>query len=200
MNVYRCQPVAVPLDAVVSVPGSKSITNRALILAALADGTSVLRGILLAEDTRLMIDALRTLGVSITVDESSLTAEVTGCGGWVPASEGRIHCGNAGTVMRFCTALCALARGRFELDGSLRMRERPIGPLVELLRMQGCPIEYAEQEGYPPIIVHGRGLGGGQLSIPAPESSQFLSAVLMVAPYAAQDLLLEVRGATPSLP
>ena len=200
MNAYRCQLVDRPLDATVTLPGSKSITNRVLITAALADGTSLLHNILIADDTNLMIAALRALGIFITLDESSCTAEVTGCGGLLPASHARIECGNAGTVMRFCTALCALGQGRFELDGSTRMRERPIGPLVDMLRNLGTHVEYLDEDGYPPLVIHADGLRGGTLSVPAPESSQFVSALLLTSPYGMRDLMLEIRGKIPSGP
>ena len=197
---YQCQPAKAPLDAVVRLPGSKSITNRALIAAALANGTSLLRGLLVADDTRLMIDALRSLDIAITVDQSGTVAEVSGCGGHISAGEGSIACGNAGTVMRFCTALTALGHGRFELDGVQRMRQRPIGGLVDVLRALGAGIEYAGVEGFPPLVVHGSGLRGGEVLFDAPVSSQLVSALLLVAPYASRDVLIEVRGDVPSVP
>ena len=148
-SVYKCKPADRPLDAVVSVPGSKSITNRALIAAALADGTSILSNPLLADDTRLMIEALRSLGIRITVDENECLAEVSGCRGLIPVSEGNLDCGNAGTVMRFCTALVSLGQGRFELDGVGRMRQRPIGGLVDVLRPTPSDDRGPEVTGHP---------------------------------------------------
>src|SRR5438093_13509490 len=117
MQLYRCRPVTCPFDATVTIPGSKSITNRTLITASLADGRSILRHILLAEDTLLMIDALRALGIAITLDEKGFTAEVTGCRGHIPSEEAHLFCGNSGTTMRFCAALVALGDGHFTLDG-----------------------------------------------------------------------------------
>lgn len=198
--MHRCQPVKGPLDAVVTLPGSKSITNRALITAALADGASLLTGLLLAEDTRLMIDALRALGVAVTVDKNTCAAEVTGCRGYIPAEAAKLLCGNAGTVMRFCTALVALGQGRFELDGTSRMRERPIGQLVEVLQALGAGVEYFARDGYPPLAVHANGLRGGRVSFRSPESSQMVSAVLLASPYAAGDVFIEVTGDRPSTP
>lgn len=200
MSNYHCQPVETPLDTVVRMPGSKSITNRALIAASLADGTSLLRGFLPADDTRLMIDALRSFDIAITVDESGAAAEVSGCGGHIPAGEGAVSCGNAGTVMRFCTALASLGHGRFKLDGVERMRQRPIGGLVDALKALGAGIEYAGAEGFPPLVVHGSGLHGGQVSFDSPASSQLISALLLVAPYASRDVMIEVRGDVPSVP
>ena len=197
---YNCKPVDRPLDAVVTVPGSKSITNRALIVAALADGTSILSNLLLADDTRLMIGALTSLGIGITVDEDECLAEVSGCRGLIPASEGTLDCGNAGTVMRFCTALVSLGQGRFELDGAERMRQRPIGELVDVLQSLGAGVEFLDRQGYPPLAVHAKGLRGGHIEFRSPPSSQFVSAVLLVAPYAARDVLVDVTGNVTSEP
>ncbi len=200
MSIYHCQPLRGQLDATVTLPGSKSITNRALIVAALADGLSLLTGVLFAQDTRLMIDALRALGIALTVDEHACVAEITGCRGHIPAGEAELFCGNAGTVMRFGTALVALGHGRFQLDGVERMRQRPIGELVEALRALGTGVEYLCREGYPPIAVHAGGLRGAHVSLTSPASSQFVSALLLAAPYAAQDVLIEAAGDVPSIP
>ena len=197
---YNCQPVDRPLDAVVTVPGSKSITNRALIAAALADGSSILSNLLLADDTRLMFEALRSLGIRITVDESECLAEVSGCRGLIPVSEGKLDCGNAGTVIRFCTALVSLGQGRFELDGVERMRQRPIGGLVDVLQSLGAGVEFLDRQGYPPLAVHANGLTGGHIEFRSPPSSQFVSAVLLVAAYAARDVLVDVTGDVTSEP
>lgn len=200
MKSYHCRPADRPLDATVTLPGSKSITNRALLIAALADGQSILKGVLLAEDTLLMIDALRTLGIRISVDEAAGVAEVTGCGGHVPSSGAELFCGNSGTTIRFCSALASLARGRFTLDGIARMRERPIAALGDVLNALGAGIEYADRPGYPPLTIHASGLSGGKVGIHDVPSSQMISALLMVAPYAAQDIMVEATGNLPSLP
>lgn len=200
MDEYVCQPASAPLDASVRLPGSKSITNRALIIAALADGHSLLTDILLADDTRLMLEALRSLGIAVTLDEAGPHAEVSGCGGHLPATEANISCGNAGTVMRFGAALAATGFGTFELDGVERMRARPIGDLVDALRMLGCGVEFLGVEGYPPIRVYARGLRGGEVAFAAPSSSQFISALLLAAPCAGQDVFIEIAGPVPSVP
>ncbi len=200
MEPYQCQPLAGPIDEAIRLPGSKSITNRALITAAMADGHSVLSGILLAVDTRLMIEALRSLGIAITIDEDTKTAEITGCGGQLPASEAAIHCGNAGTVMRFVSAIVATGYGRFHLDGMARMRHRPIGALVEALRGLGARIEHEAADGYPPLVVHAVGLAGGTVTVDSPASSQMVSAVLLAAPFAMNDVMIDVTGAVPSVP
>jgi 3-phosphoshikimate 1-carboxyvinyltransferase len=200
MNDYHCKTINHTIDATVALPGSKSITNRALIAAALADGDSILSGVLLAEDTRLMIDALRQLGVAVTIDESECLAEVSGCRGHLPASDADLFCGNSGTTIRFCAALCATAHGQFRLDGIERMRERPIGGLVEALRALGSRIEYENREEHPPLIVHATALSGGTASFNNPASSQWISAVLLAAPYAGGDVMIDVRGDIPSIP
>lgn len=195
---YRCEAVSRPLAATVRLPGSKSIMNRALVAAALADGNSLLTGILLAEDTRLMIEVLRELGIVITVDEKDCVAEVTGCRGHLPASEAELFCGNSGTTMRFCTSLVALGHGRFRLDGVERMRQRPIGGLVEVLQPLGAGVEYLGEEGHPPIVVHTSGLSGGHVAFHSPESSQLASGLLLAAPCAMRDVLIDVTGSIPS--
>ncbi len=200
MNTYACTPVTQPLDGTVRLPGSKSITNRVLIAAALADGHSLLTGLLLADDTRLMIDALRALGIAITIDESAATAEVSGCGGQLPGSEAELFCGNAGTVIRFGIALAAAGYGKFKFDGVERMRQRPIGGLVEALRRLGTGIEYVKEEGFPPLVVHASGLRGGHVMLNAPESSQMISALLLAAPQAMSDVMIEATGYVPSVP
>lgn len=200
MSSYRCHPVSKPLDATVTLPGSKSITNRALIMAALADGTSLLTNVLLAEDTRLMIDALGALGIAVTVDEAECAAEITGCRGQLPASEAALFCGNSGTTMRFCTALVSLGEGRFQLDGVERMRQRPIGGLVEVLQALGTGVEYLGAEGCPPIAIYANGLSGGKVEFHSPESSQLISSLLLAAPYAGRDLFIDVSGDIPSVP
>jgi len=200
MPPHTCNPARGPINARVSLPGSKSITNRALVAAALADGHSLISNVLLAEDTRLMVEVLRALGMAVTVDEADQVAEVTGCRGQLPASDGQFFCGNSGTTMRFCAALVALGTGRYELDGVARMRERPIGRLVTALQTLGAGVEFLGADGYPPIAVHARGLTGGEVSFHSPESSQFVSAVLLAAPYAARDVFIDLIGDIPSVP
>jgi 3-phosphoshikimate 1-carboxyvinyltransferase len=200
MGDYTCQFAAKTLDAEVVIPGSKSLTNRALVAAALADGTSLIDNLLLAEDTRLMLRALEVLGLGITVDESTCRAEITGCRGHLPTEEAELDCGNAGTVMRFCAAMTALGGGRFRLDGSPRMRERPIGGLVDALRWLGCGVEFHGHEGFPPFTIRAAGLRGGHVVFDSPESSQWISALLLAAPYAGGDVFIETKGVTPSVP
>jgi 3-phosphoshikimate 1-carboxyvinyltransferase len=200
MSSIALHPPAGPLDAVVRLPGSKSLTNRALMVAALADGPSHLTGVLQADDTHHMLEALRMLGIGLTVDDRTGTAEVQGCAGRLPNMEADLFCGNSGTTIRFCTALCAVGHGDFRLDGTPRMRERPIGQLVEVLQFLGTPVEYLEREGFPPLVVHGRGMAGGHVAFDSPPSSQLISALLMAASRARSDVLIEVTGQVVSVP
>lgn len=200
MKTYEVRPVHHPLEATVRIPGSKSLTNRALVAAALADGTTRMANILLADDTRYMIDALRSLGVPIRVDEPECRLEITGIRGSWPNAEASLFCGNAGTVMRFLAAACCTGQGTYTLDGIERMRQRPIGGLVDALLELGAHVEYTGQPGYPPIEIHARGLRGGKVSFDSPPSSQLVSALLMAAPYATQDVYIEIEGEVVSQP
>lgn len=186
-------PVSAP-DATVTIPGSKSITNRALILAALAEGESVLRRPLDSEDTQVMIESLRRLGFRIEVGAEELRIE--GRGGEIPASDAELFLGNSGTSIRFLTALCALGNGRFRLDGVERMRQRPQADLLDALQQLGIEAVSESDNGCPPLRVTNAGkLPGGIVRLRAEASSQFLSALLMVAPYATEDLTIEIIGA-----
>lgn len=187
------RPLDRPPDANVSVPGSKSITNRALLLAALAEGRSELTGVLFSDDTRYMVSALRTLGVAVEADEQSRRLTIDGCAGRWPAREAQLFVGNAGTAMRFLAAALCLGHGRYVIDGSARMRERPIDDLVDALRQLGVTI-HCSTAGTPPVVVEARGLPGGTTELSAERSSQFLSALLMVTPYAHDDVRIRLRG------
>ena len=185
------RPLERPPSATIAVPGSKSITNRAVLLAALADGRSELTGALFSDDTRYMVGALRGLGVQVDVDESAARIIVDGCGGRWPAAEADLFVGNAGTAMRFLVAALCLGAGRYRIDGTARMRERPIGELVEGLRQLGATVEASG--GAPPVTVRG-GLAGGEAALSAAKSSQFLSALLQVAPCARRDVTIALVG------
>ncbi len=169
-------------------PGSKSLTNRAMVLAALGRGPCQLDNVLLADDTRVMIDALRQLGFELALDEGASRLTVQGRAGEIPSQHAKLFCGNSGTTIRFLAALCALGRGRFDLDGIARMRQRPIGQLVELLRQVGTRVQYLGEAGFPPISVLADGLPGGMMRFGAALSSQYLSAILMSAPYARHEV------------
>lgn len=188
-------PLQVPPDAVIRVPGSKSITNRALLLAALADGDSVLSGALFSDDTRYMMAAVNELGGRVVAREAEAILEVAGRGGSWPASSADLYVGNAGTAMRFLVAAVCLGHGQYRIDGSARMRERPIADLVDALNQIGAGARCERGGGTPPVIVSARGLRGGRVAMDASRSSQFLSAVLQVSPYANADVEITVNGA-----
>ncbi len=200
MDVYRVIPASGPLHATVQIPGSKSLTNRALVAAALADGRSSLSNVLFADDTRHMLSALRALGVPVRMDEAICRVDVMGSGGQWPAGEAELFCGNAGTVMRFLAAACCVGVGEYRLDGVARMRERPIGGLVDALRELGAVVNYPEREGYPPIAIRAQFLRGGPVQFHSPPSSQLVSALLLAAPHARSDVFIEIGGEVVSQP
>lgn len=189
------QPLPRAPQAVVPIPGSKSLTNRALILAALADGESVLTGALDSQDTRVMIASLRRLGFTVDVGDRGETIRVFGHAGRIPAPEAELFLENSGTSIRFLTALCALGNGRYRLDGVPRMRQRPQADLLEALTDSGIAAISELGTGCPPLLVQGSGgLPGGVITVGAEASSQFVTALLMVAPYAQSDVTLAIRG------
>jgi len=191
------QPFTQPVRGRVFLPGSKSITNRALILAALGRQTVTLRGALFSRDTLIMIDALRVLGFRIESDEAALTIRVEGRGGEIPVREARIEIGNAGTAARFLTAfVCLRPDGIYHFDGDEAMRRRPIGALLEALAGQGAK---ADRRNFP-FTLRTAGLPGGNVELDASESSQMLSALLMVAPHAKKPLTVTLSGETGSRP
>ena len=183
-----------PIRGSIRPPGSKSLTNRALVCAALAQGESVLTGALDSEDTRVMIEALRQLKIAVENDVKANIIRVTGCDGRPRATDADIFTANSGTTIRFLTAMAALGRGRFRLDGSPRMRERPIEDLLDALGQLGVNAYSELHTGCPPVIVEGQGLRGGRAEIAGNVSSQFLSALLMAAPYAENPVELALRA------
>jgi len=186
------------VEGTVRVPGSKSITNRALILAALAEGVSRLDGALVAEDSEVLVRALSALGFRVEARGSHLA--VHGEAGRVPAPRADLDVRLSGTSMRFLTALCALGTGRYRLDGNARMRERPIQDLLAALAGLGVKARSEGANGCPPVVVDARGLPGGAAEIAGGRSSQYLSAILMTAPYAASPVTLRVAGELQSKP
>ena len=196
-------PVAQPIRGTLRPPGSKSITNRALILAALAEGTSNLTGVLDSQDTQVMIQSLRRLGFEIDQDVNAGRCCVHGQAGRVPAAGADLWLENSGTSIRFLTSLCALGAGDYRLDGAPRMRQRPIGDLVRALRQLGAAVEFETPESdCPPVLVRGchSSMTGGQSKIHGGISSQFLSSLLMSAPAAGNNVLLKVAGTLVSTP
>ena len=200
MTDITLTPFERPFRATITPPGSKSLTNRALVIAALADGDSTLSNVLIADDTAVMLDGLKRLGYKLEIDPATNTVLVHGRGGRVPRRKVSLNCGNSGTTIRFLTALCSLGKGTFRLDGNERMRERPIDELAVLLTALGAKISYEAKKGYPPIEVTASGLAGGKTRFPAAQSSQYLSAVLLAAPYAAEDVIIELEPNQTSWP
>jgi len=194
------QPLPHPVDAVVRVPGSKSITNRALVCAALADGTTTLAGALDSDDTRIMVAALAELGLQVQADWPAGRIEVSGCRGRLPRDKAELYVGNSGTTVRFLTALVSLGQGRFRLDGTPRMRERPIGDLLAALKQLQVDARSESGSGCPPVIIEARGLSGGTAHIRGDVSSQFLSGLLLAAPYAQDPLEIVIDGPLVSQP
>lgn len=176
------KPILHPLNASVRVPGSKSLTNRALLIAALANGTTHLTNALFSDDSRYFAQALQTLGFDLHLDEEKFEMTVTGLGGKIPSKKAELFIGNAGTAARFLSAFLTLGNGEYILDGEPRMRERPIGDLIAALNQLGVELE--AKNNCPPVEIFAKGLYGGKTTIAGDISSQFLSALLMVAPYA----------------
>src|SRR5690606_5866839 len=163
-------PVRAPVDVEVAVPGSKSDTNRALPIAALADGTSVIRGALFSDDTHYMAAALNALGIHVTASREDRTFTVAGAGGTIPARSASLFIGNSGTTARFLTALLALGRGEYVLDGVERMRQRPIHPLLNALQQLGVDAVSIHGTGCPPVRIRANGLRGGHTRLDGRES------------------------------
>jgi 3-phosphoshikimate 1-carboxyvinyltransferase len=207
-----------PLNATVRVPGSKSQTNRALLIAALAEGETRLTNPVFCDDSLYLAKALQTLGFDVKLRESQCEIIVTGLGGRIPTDKAELYIGNAGTAARFMTAFLTLGRGEYMLDGDPRMRERPLGDLAEALNQLGCRVlpippggdrsriainhrsPLVHDQLCPPIKVIANGLRGGKVRISGEISSQFLSALLMVAPCAQQEVEIEVVGELNSRP
>lgn len=199
-DVLELAPVSRPVVGTASVPGSKSITNRALLIAALADGESILTGALFSDDTRYMASALNQLGIRVTGDQQAESFTIEGCAGEIPVDEADLFVGNSGTSMRFLTAAVALGHGTYRLDGVPRMRERPIAPLLDALNQLGVDATSEEGTGCPPVRIVANGLPGGTVTLPGDKSSQYFTGLLMAAPYARQGMTIQVDGDLVSRP
>lgn len=194
------QPAAGSINASIQPPGSKSLTNRALPIAALAQGTTTLTGVLDSDDTQAMIESLIKLGAKIQHDQESRRVVVEGMAGKLQNSAAELFIGNSGTTIRFLTALLGFAGGSFTLDGIPRMRERPIGPLVDALNQLGANVSCESPGGCPPVKIDSTRLDGGAVKISGNLSSQYLSGLMMAAPLAAQSVILEIDGPLISKP
>ena len=198
MSTRLISPLTVPPRAWVQVPGSKSLTNRALLAAALAEGASTLANALASDDSRYFIQALERLGFEVGRGRDETVVMVRGLGGRIPAASAELFVGNAGTAARFLTALLTLGHGQFHLDGDGRMRERPISDLLEALAQLGARTVSAT--GCPPVTVTADGLPGGRATVAGNVSSQYLSGLLLVAPYARAPVELTVTHELNSKP
>ncbi len=194
------EPVTGPVDATVCLPGSKSLTNRALLCAAMANGESELRGALVSDDTRVMVEALGELGIGVQVLDGGVTLKVQGCGGVIPNRSAQLAVGNSGTTIRFLTAALAMAGGCYRLDGVTRMRERPIGPLVESLKKLGVKIATESPGGCPPVSIDSPRVTQCRTEIAGDVSSQYLSGLLLGAPLASSGLQITITNQCVSWP
>jgi 3-phosphoshikimate 1-carboxyvinyltransferase len=194
-DILAVKPFTRPIRGEAAVPGSKSLTNRAMLLSALCGGPVTLTGALLSEDTEIMAEALRRLGFDVVEDEEACVIQVEGLGGAIRATEADLFVGLAGTAARFITALCCCAkRGTFKIDGIPQMRKRPMKGLIDALRSIGADVRCLGEEGFFPLEIHACGLRGGAVGIDARDSSQMLSALLLVAPLAATPVVATPVG------
>lgn len=208
MRIQKISPKKIYTEPlIVEVPGSKSITNRALLLATLAEGDSTLEGVLFSDDSRHFLDCIQTLGFTTVVDETSKTITVTGHGGKIPRQEASLYVGSAGTAARFLTALLGISHGTWHMDASEQMRRRPMAPLLDSLAELGCKISYPESSfdiesadgnpsaiGYFPFVLHANGFTKQEITIDIEQSSQFLSALLISACLSEEDFMIHVKG------
>ena len=197
-SVANIHPLTGAINAKVKVPGSKSFTNRALVIAALANGVTTLHGASDSNDSRVLIKLLDRLGVEIIEQEGVI--QVRGNGGKFDEFNGVLNVEDAGTAMRFLTALCCLVPGEITLEGSERMNHRPIKELVSALMRLGAEIVYTDNEGYPPIKITGGTTNGGSVHVNGSISSQFISALLMIAPVLSRDTNVYIEGQQVSEP
>jgi 3-phosphoshikimate 1-carboxyvinyltransferase len=201
------EPFTHPLSGTVDIPGSKSLTNRAMLIAALANGSTRLTNALFSDDSRYFAEALKTLGFELEHNQKAREIRLTGEGGRIPSASATLFIGNAGTAARFLSAFLTLGGGEYILDGDSRMRERPIGDLISALTQLGAKISPAFETSNgnlgaicPPVKILASGLPGGKTSISGSVSSQFLSGLLMVAPYALSPVEIDVMQGLNSKP
>lgn len=197
---YKVHMVSAPIDWTVAVPGSKSMTNRALLMGSLADGKTTLSGVLFSDDSRHFLAALQALGFDVEIQEAQKQVTITGLNGKVPVTEGKIDVGSAGTAARFLTALLGVAEGTFTIQASEQMKKRPMKPLFDVLVAIGAKISYLEKEGHLPIQI--TGIGGTKamdevccVALDISESTQFLSALLLISPMIKQGLSIAITSA-----
>lgn len=198
-NRYKVHKLDKPVDWIVEVPGSKSMTNRALLMAALADGRTTLKGVLFSDDSRNFLGSLKSLGFAVDIDEAAKTVSVTGLNGKIPVTEGEIYVGSAGTAARFLTAMLAMAEGSFVVNASEQMKKRPMKPLFDVLADMGAEITCLENDGFLPARI--KGIGGRlpehemcHVKLDISKSTQFLSALMLISPMVKQGLHIEITS------
>ncbi len=204
MEQLTLQPIA-KIQGEVFLPGSKSLSNRALLIAALAKGTTKITNLLVSDDIKHMLNALAKLGIEYQLSDCGTECSVVGNGGFFSNSKSsdkplELYLGNAGTAMRPLCAALAASDGEFVLTGEPRMKERPIGHLVDALKQLDADIEYLENKDYPPVKINGKALSGNTVKIDGSISSQFLTAILMIAPLLATDTEIQIDGELVSKP
>lgn len=193
-DIYEVKKVELPHDIETSVPGSKSITNRALLIAALAEGTSVLRGVLFSDDSRHFMQALYDLGFPIHIDEEEEMVTIEGFGGEIPNEEAEVYVGSAGTAARFLTAFLGLSKGKYRITASEQMKKRPMKELLVALEEMGSQIEYEEEEYCFPFTIGGFECKKSKVTIDVDKSSQFLSALLISSVLLPQNFMIKMTG------
>ncbi|OCT13969.1 3-phosphoshikimate 1-carboxyvinyltransferase [Paenibacillus pectinilyticus] len=191
-QMVKINPPKAAVNGVIRVPGSKSLTNRALIMAALAEGKSDIQGILRSDDSYWCIEALTKLGVQVVIEGE--TAYIEGCGGVWPNRNAELYVGAAGTVARFLPGALAIAIGEWSLKGGSRLSERPLAPLLGALTQLGARFEYKKTDRCLPFTLHANGLQGGEVIMPGSTSSQFISGLLLAAPYAKDRIIIHIDG------
>lgn len=196
MDVYQVKKLSEAPEIAVSVPGSKSITNRALLMAAMAEGMTMLHGVQFSEDSLHFLTALQELGFPVTVDQEKCTVQIRGYGGRIPKETANIYVGSAGTAARFLTAFVAMSPGRYRLNASEQMKKRPMRELLIALEELGARFNWLSDPYSFPMEVHGMGHRYGEyhIQLNIDRSSQFLSALLMTAPLALESLVIDLKG------
>lgn len=201
-EIYRVKTIKHPHPIEVTVPGSKSITNRALLIAALANGTSSLRGILFSDDSRVFLAALQSLGFTVEIDEGNKTVRIEGCGGAIPCVTDKnddkimadVYVGSAGTAARFLTAFLGLSKGCFRISSSEQMKKRPMKELLEALCQMGAQVTYEEEAYHFPFVIRNDGWATHNVTVDVDKSSQFLSALLISSVLSDEDFHISVNG------
>ena len=206
-ETYAVKKINTPVDWTVTVPGSKSMTNRALLIAALAECKMELEGVLFSDDSRYFLSSLQSLGFLLEIDEKEKRVVLAGCGGRIPKKEAEIYVGSAGTAARFLTAMLGCSDGRYTIQASEQMKKRPMKPLFDLLAGMGAKIFYLEQEGFLPIQIEGINYSKSQdvesddkermpvsLELDISKSTQFLSAMLLVSPMLKQGMQIRITS------